>query len=604
MRSVRPLALAFALLAACVSAPQAPVEAARQAWAEEPDTDDLVKLTIVGTNDLHGWLEPHDRTGAGGGAPVLGGIDAFAAYLGIVRAKRPDGVVLLDAGDLFQGTLVANMTEGEVVIKAYNMLDYDGVAVGNHEFDYGPEGDNVLALTPAEDPLGNLKKRMEQARFPFLAANITARDTGKPPPWPARRSMLIDRKGVHIGVIGMSTPMTPSVTLAQNVAGLAFADLAETALGLSKELRAQGAQVVVVTMHAGGGCTLGDPHALENCNTKEELFQMLAKLPPGTVDAVVAGHTHQYLAHFVGGVPVIQSSSFGVAFGMVELWYDRKQNRVDTSRTKIWQPIPLCRKVFASTGDCRKEADGALEPPEFMGESVEPVAAVFDALRPEFRLVAVRKNEELGPRLDFGYTRSRTRESELGDLVTDIMRDAIPGTRVAVTNSGGLRTDLDPGAVTYGKVFNALPFENRLAVLQLTGEELVAFLAQGVAGEHGVLQVSGVRVEAVDPGSEPCPGSARLLSATLEDGAPIDPAATYQLVTNDFVAGGGDGFDKVINRVDPDRIKIRVDMPPLREVVVAHMRVHPELSGPVHTDKARLKFIKPTCAAATAPARP
>lgn len=600
------LASVFSVLWVASCATPAPVVeemSAAPAWVETPDTDELVRLTVVGTNDVHGWIEPHARPDGTAGGPILGGTDVFAGYLRILREKRPDGVVLLDAGDMFQGTLVANMTEGEAVILAYNLLGYDAAAVGNHEFDYGPPGDAVVATRPSEDPIGNLKRRMVEATFPFLAANVSEKETGAPPPWKARDTAIIERKGIKIGIIGMSTPKTPSVTLAQNVAGLRFAGLAETAERKARELRSRGVQVVIVTMHAGGGCNiLSDPADASGCDSGGEIFEMIRALPSGLVDAVVAGHTHQYMAHFINGVPSIQSSSFGVAFGMIDLWFDKKANRIDTSRTSISKPIPLCRKVFRDTKDCRKETDAALVDATFLGEKVRPSIAVAEALKPAFRIVEKRKMEPLGPVLKTKLTRDRMRESKLGDLITDIMRADVAGVRVAATNSGGIRQDIDAGPVTYGEVFTALPFENRIVVMDLTGEELLAFLTQGMSGEHGILQVSGVRLEAITPGVAPCSGQPRILKLMFDDGTPVVPEGRYLVATNDFVATGGDGFKKVLDEVDPDRINVRNDLPPLREVVAAYMRTHPEITGPDEDAPARIKFIQPNCEAAASAA--
>jgi 5'-nucleotidase len=516
----------------------------------------------------------------------------------VLREKRPDGIVLLDGGDVFQGTLVVNMTEGEVVIKAYNLLEYDAVALGNHEFDYGPEGEPVVALTPADDPLGNIKKRVAQARFPFLAGNVFEKATGKPVQWPnLRRSALIERKGVRIGLIGLSTPMTPSVTLAQNVASLEFRELEQTTIELAAELRERGAQVVLLALHAGTGCPVGTgPHETQACDVRGELWRLLHEIPPGTVDAAVAGHTHQYLAHFVNGTPSIQSGSFGVAFGVVDLWFDRRAGRLDTSRTRIWPTVPLCRKVYPSTGDCRQEVKGEEPVPAiFLGEIVQPITAITDALRPELKLVEHRKNELLGPVLEDPFTRSRVDESDLGDFVADVMREALPGTHVAMTNSGGLRADLDSGPLTYGAVFSALPFENRLAQVTLTGDQLVELLRQGVSGKHGIVQVSGIRLEVLDASAKPCrPEEGRLVTAIFDDGRPIVADATYEVVMNDFMATGGDGFQAVLSKLDPDQIRVRHDLPPLREVVVSHLRVHPQIKGPTRGPR-RIRFVTPRC---------
>src|SRR5216683_4674969 len=154
-----------------------------------------IRLTIVGTNDLHGWI---------------GGLPTFAGYLSILRADNPDGTLLLDAGDLFQGTLAANLSEGAVVVDAYNYLGYQASAIGNHEFDYGPEGPISVALVPGSDPFGALKQRLRQANFPFLAVNIYDARTGERPQWLTNDgTMVVERKGLKIGILGLITPTTP-----------------------------------------------------------------------------------------------------------------------------------------------------------------------------------------------------------------------------------------------------------------------------------------------------------------------------------------------------------------------------------------------------------
>jgi len=609
--SIRICGSLLAFAAGCAT----PAPASRPAAASPaPDVaPGLARITLVGTNDLHGWVEARERPQAGG-EPVWGGVDMFAAYADALRRHRPGEVLLLDAGDLFQGTLVANLTEGSVVIKAYNLLGYDAVAVGNHEFDYGPEGEHSIAVNPADDPLGNLKARMQQARFPFLVGNVFERATGRAVQWPnARRTLLKEVNGVKVGVIGLSTPTTPTVTLGKNVESLMFPELAPTTVELAAQLRSEGAQIVVVLLHAGTGCSClsdaapkpppaFDPMDLSTCNPKGELFRLIDALPEGTVDAAIAGHTHEYLAHFIRGVPSIQSSAYGVAFGVVELYWDRAAGRLARERTKIWKPVPVCRKVFASTGECQKEAPGGTVAPTFLGEPMKPVASVAQAVAPDILAVKRLKDEPLGPVLKRRFGRDRKKECELGDFVADIMRSSIPDAKIAITNSGGLRADLDPGPLAYGAVYNALPFDNRVATLKLTGEELTRLLQVGVAYNHGIIQVSGIHLWVVPPDMDSClPDGGRLVRARFEDGTSIDPAATYLVATNDFLASGGDSWDRVLSKVDADRIETRWDLPTLRDIVVGYFKAHKEVDGPPVPGPTRIHYERPDCAQAAAP---
>jgi 5'-nucleotidase len=184
------------------------------------------------------------------------------------------------------------------------------------------------------------------------------------------------------------------------------------------------------------------------------------------------------------------------------------------------------------------------------------------------------------------------------------MRQQIAGADVAIFNSGGLRADLATGSLTYGRVFSALPFDNRFAILKLTGAELIAMLSTSFSGEHGILQVSGVHVDAIEPGEPSCsPGGSRVLNVTLSDGKPVSPTAIYTVVTNDFVAGGGDGFDVVLKKIDPLNNMVRNDLPPIREVVVTYLRLHPYLLGPDSSSLGRIRFVKPKCAAGASVSR-
>lgn len=571
------------------------------AGTDPHDSGEYARLTIVGTNDLHGWVAPKDVPVGPEGQPVAGGLDTFAGYLNILREKRPGEVVLLDGGDMFQGTLVANHTEGAVVIKAYNHLGYDAVAIGNHEFDYGPVGPSVVALTEGEDPLGNIKKRIEEARFPVLAGNIFDKTTGEPVNWKnAKRTHLLERNGVTIGVIGLTTPTTPSVTLRQNVETLEFKSLAPVAVELAEQLRARGADVVLLVVHAGTGCQhADDPSDASSCNPKSELWELLHELPSDTVDAVVAAHTHQYVAHFVNGVPSIQSGSFGAAFGVIELVYNRKKQQVERQLTKIWQPTPVCRFVFESTGDCSLKGSGPTRPAVFMGQQVTADDSLAALLAPDLKKVEAQKQEPLGPVLERPFGRERMKESELGNLVADIMRESVAGADVAFTNSGGLRADLPVGPLTYGDIFNALPFENRIAQLRVTGSQLREMMKLGVAGKHGIMQVSGMRMVVAEDDTRACDGS-RLVDLTLDDGSPVDDEAVYLVLTNDFVATGGDGFTPVLEEIGSENIRIRNDLPPLREIVAAHLRGSPSLKGPEPRQTPRIGWGRAVCDAPAA----
>src|SRR5215212_2040462 len=213
------------------------------ATAKSPVTpsSEPVHIVVVGTTDLHGWFAGHSETPQGGGQPVkYGGVATFASYLNALRATNPGHVLLVDSGDMFQGTLESNLFEGEPVVRAYNALGYAAAAVGNHEFDYGPLGPRTIASDPADDPLGALKRNAGQMSFPLLSANTFENGTDTTPSW-LKKYTMVTIDGARIGIIGITTPDTPNITVQLNVRNLTFGDPVAATVSAAKELRDQGA---------------------------------------------------------------------------------------------------------------------------------------------------------------------------------------------------------------------------------------------------------------------------------------------------------------------------------------------------------------------------
>ncbi|MBK8713763.1 MAG: metallophosphatase [Deltaproteobacteria bacterium] len=341
-------------LCAC-ERPSAPAEPEHPTPVAPAPAPTPITLSIVGTNDLHGHIEA---------LPWLGG------YLANLRHARADdgAVVVLDGGDMFQGTIASNLEEGAPVVAAYRALGYDAVAIGNHEFDYGPVGPAATAKTAQDDPRGALRARIEEAGFAFLSANITTVDGGPAPL--GLPSTLLERAGVRIGVIGATTESTPHTTLAANVADLRFTPLADAIAREATALRGRGAAVVVVAAHAGGKCTaFEDAAALASCERDEEIMHVADALAPGLVDVIVAGHTHQAMAHRVNGIAIIESYANGSAFGRVDLVVDA--GRVES--VTIHPPQRICRGG---------EGPAACEPAPYEGREVAPDPRVAQAIAP------------------------------------------------------------------------------------------------------------------------------------------------------------------------------------------------------------------------------
>jgi 5'-nucleotidase len=481
-RRILPAALALAFLWFAGAAQLSRLRAA-------PDQPALVTLSIVGTSDLHGAALP------GNG---LGGLPLLAGYVNNLRAARAsDGgaVLLIDSGDTFQGGIESNLSEGALVVAAYNAIGYTAQAVGNHDFDFGSV-DSPAARQLAGDLRGALKARAAQARYPFLAANLIDAATGRPVEWPnLRRSVVVDAAGIKVGVVGVMTIEALRLTLAANVQGLRIAPLGPAIAEEATKLREAGAEVVVVAAHAGGRCERFDrPADLSSCEPESEIFQIARSLPRGLVDVIAAGHTHGALAHLVDGIGIIQPFSRGQAFGRVDIVFDRRTRRV--ARVQPYAPRVVCAREHPVTGACVTATERSV-PVRYEGRAVAPDPAIVQAMAPALQRVHDLQATTLGVSLDMPVHRVGEHGSPLGHLFADALRDAVPGADVAVINNAarGLRADLPDGPMTFGRLYDVFPFDNRVERIIVSGAELKAWLAGEIQqGRRGWLGVSGVDV--------------------------------------------------------------------------------------------------------------
>ena len=502
-----------------------------------------ITISVVATTDLHGGVLPR---GERGGLAMLGG------YLKNIRAARMrDGgaVLLVDSGDMFQGTLESNLNEGAAVVRAYNGLGYAAAAIGNHEFDFGPAGPDETPREPGEDPRGALKARAAQARFPFLAANTIDNATGKPVAWPnVKPSTMVTVRGVRIGLIGVTTIDTAAQTIAANLGGLTFAPLAPAITREAMSLRARGATVVVVLAHAGGRCTkLDDPEDVSSCDQMAEIVNVVRQLPAGLVDMISAGHTHQAMAQDIAGVSVVEAYATGRSFSRVDLTVNRSSGAIVT------------RHIFPPQD---------VVPGRYEDRLVSPDAAANAAIAPAVRKALAVKNQPLGVHLETPFSRGGQQdETALADLITDGMLASVPGAEAAFGNGGSIRADLPAGPLTYGAVYEVYPFDNRLVTLTLTGDQLTRIVAYSLtrrASPTEMLPIAGFKVDAT------CQGNELRVVLTRPSGAPIRPDDRLTVVTSDFVAGGGDGVVAPAGSIG--EIKDPPGAPILRESVVAWLR--------------------------------
>jgi 5'-nucleotidase len=459
--------------------------------AAASDRPSLVTLSIVGTSDLHGAVFP--RNGSGG-------LALFAGYVNNLRAARAsDGgaVLLIDSGDTFQGGVESNLSEGALVVDAYNAMGYAAAAIGNHDFEFGAVDSPTARQLPG-DPRGALKARAAQAHYPFLAANLIDDATGQPVEWPnVRPSVVVDAAGIKVGIVGVMTLDALRSTLAINVQGLRVAPLGPTIAASAARLRAAGADVVIVAAHAGGRCERFDqPADLSSCDSDSEIFQVARSLPHGLVDVIAAGHTHGGLGHQVDGIGIIQPFSRGQSFGRVDLVFDRRTRRV--ARIQLFAPRQICAQQDPVTGHCAAPS-GTVVPAQYENKAVSSDPAIVQAMAAPLRRVQELQATPLGVSLEVPVRRVGDFGSPLGNLFAEALRDAVPGADVAAVNNAarGLWADLPEGPLTFGRLYDVFPFDNRITRITLSAAELGRWVAGEIRqGRRGWLGISGVEPRA------------------------------------------------------------------------------------------------------------
>ncbi len=533
------LGLAAFVLGACASSPKCterptPPAPSPLPAPTSPPREQL--LSILSLNDLHG------RVGA---------VPAFAGYFEALRRARGDrGMVLaVDAGDMFQGTIGSNSSEGAGVVRAYNALGMTVAALGNHEFDYGP----IDGAPPVNGLLaqGALRARVAEAEFPYLAANLVAAN-GAFPAWDNLfRRVLLRTPELTIGFVGVLTRETPSIVMPDYFAGLEVSDLATAVREQAAALRREGAHVVIAIAHAGAECQrFDDPRDLSSCDADtSELFQTIRRTGPGLVGAWIGGHTHAGAAHFVDGVPVIEAYSRGKAFGRVDLRLSGSPPRVVEARP--FPPEPLCPDSGELAPCQTHEYEGqAVVPSQAVAEVIAPALEV--ARRERERLLDVEVVERLPPEHDV--------ESALGNLFADLMLEHFPKADFAISNGGSLRAALPAGPLSYGELYEAMPFDNRVVTLELSGAELRQVLERHLSAEaRGIVSVSGIEIEAH------CQENA-LKVRILRRGKPISDQTKLTLVTSDYLASGG---DLLLSPLGEPRARIRNASPLLLRDLLA-----------------------------------
>lgn len=443
-------------------------------FAPTPVDANTVEIKILSINDFHGALLEKDKTP---------GAAKLATFILNERALNPKGTLLLSAGDMFQGSVRSNILYGQPVVEMMNNLNFNAMALGNHEFDWGVDV---------------MRKLAKSSSFPWLAANVIENYTNKPLPF-TLPYVITKANGINVGIIGLTTPETAYTSSMNVVSNFKFIEPKDILDQTIDDVKKAGAQVVIVVSHLGsspGATITGEVVAITAQNNKP--------------DAIISGHTHENVAGKVNGIPIVQALTRGHYVGEIKLLYSTTENKVIDSTVqtllvnpKNLQPNKTMEKIVARSA---KKAH-AIEQ-NVLAEAVKPIP------------------------------HDRHTFSVLGELFTDFVRKDL-GTDIAFINGGGLRRSLAQGKVTLGDMYDISPFDNTIVTMDITGKELFSVLEYGIANKtYGYIQFSGLKVEfdASQPVGE------KIIKASLINGEPIDMDKRYSIAVPDFMADGGDGY--------------------------------------------------------------
>ncbi|WP_394137653.1 bifunctional metallophosphatase/5'-nucleotidase [Cytobacillus oceanisediminis] len=452
------------------------------------------QIQLLGINDFHGQLNVTRKVN---GQPV-GRADYLAAYLR-QRAAENENTLLLHVGDMIGASPpLSALLQDEPTIEFLNRMGFDIGTVGNHEFDEGAA--ELLRLINGGKP--SATEGFSGSRFPWIAANIISKQTGKLllPPY-----KIIKRSGMPIGFIGVVMKETPSMVAPSGVEGLTFTDEAEAINKYVRELKNQGVRAIVVLAHIPGK---------SKANGEQPAGQLidLAHAVDDEVDIIYGGHSHAYLNSVVDGKLLVQSYSYGTAFSDVEIEIDRKTKDIISKQAEIVTVYQENIKPASDITQMIKRYEKRVEPiaSKIVGTAAAPITA----------------------------ERNNSGESALGNLIADSQRTAM-NTDFAFINPGGIRADIDAGNVTWGHLYTVLPFNNQLVKMNLTGSQIrEALNQQWQPNTTRILQISGLRYTWDDSQ----PAGKRVIDIRKADGTKVDPDKRYTIAVNTYLTEGGDNF--------------------------------------------------------------
>jgi len=473
-----------------------------------------LRLDILWTNDIHGGIDPYAATFMNPEfPPALGGGGSHATYINVVR-KLSDQVnrdnFLIDAGDFFQGHPIGTVTQGRAVVEYMNAVGYDLLVLGNHEYDIGED---------------ELKKTLSLAEFPILSCNIFSKETGKLVEY-AEPYRMFEKMGLRIAVIGLTTKDTEQMSFPENIKNVEFRPAKPAVEKYIKIVREkENADLVIVVGHMGLPYSpepaYQSRYGSDNGEQEERRWgydaQEIAHEVQG-IDFMVGGHIHKGIAEPwedpVTHTLVVQGYAYGSGIGHITL-------KIDSGTKSIsGYELPALREGMMVT----------MFEDEFIPEP--QIAATIE----EQRQLAEKGMDEVIGSTNIHLTKDGDAQSLIGNMVCDAMVWAADAD-YAFLNLGGIRGDISKGPITYRDVFNVMPFDNALVIMEIDGKLLKDIIELRVAGSRHGLRTSGGKVAF----SKKRPDYDRVTTLQIQ-GENWQPDKIYKVATTDFLLQGNAGL--------------------------------------------------------------
>ena len=537
-------------------------------------SDNIVRVAIMGTNDIHGEIFPNTFQSPENTTLKIGGATNLYSYAKALRKEWDDRFLWFDGGDQFQGTMECMLSEGGIMKDYYNYVGLNGIAIGNHEFDYGIE---------------KLKAHIKSEKFPTLCANLYDTKNEKyiweEGMWENVKPYEIYTVGknpeIKIGVIGLATEETITFT-STDLSDYIFDNYYDVTKRWADYLRKEKkVDAVILLTHFGPRCPLEPVEKMnlkirnkefpqKECEPDQEIMSFLKKIESEElkIDALIGAHIHDVVHHWINGIPCIESSGAGY-FHILYLPFKINEDgtvTIQNNDIEIEGPVPVCEKIWSDSKGCEyreNEPASNMDIISYHGSELyedqdllKELNFWYNTIKPKMLNILATTNVDI--------TLNGEEETILTNLINDAGR-AITGADICFYNLGGLRHSWHKGGITEIDIFKMFPFNNTWNMFEMTGEEVIRMFKELNSGV--IYPATGLVQTYIKKDMKNI-----LRDIELWDGnkkSKINLKKTYKICTNNFLADGGTGMNKIRKWYDLRNLE---DFGNIRDTIVQYFK--------------------------------